>query len=316
MQQASPALSKQQTWQQQAAPRHRRRHPRLVMGRATPAEASSSAPFPSDYNQAVRQAQAAVQAALADGEKLLEVEFPTASLAAVAGDAEGANEMTYSLNFLRQFMRGWQQQANTTRIFFPDNTEMGVALRGKAMDPAAGSWTLDAVFEGSSFKFGYLMKPNPFLDMGITIGKINAADQLDGNEDLLVMAYPHFNPQEMLEVAQIHEHLASIGNKDAAIVTFNAELDRIRTGYYPPFFYPAIGKIAKSFLPKFTTAYYLKNFKGSSGGAIFRCYPGPFQIYSRTRAGFTLVEERQEMPNQRQVALEVLPKAAAAAARR
>lgn len=90
MQQASPALSKQQTWQQQAAPRHRRRHPRLVMGRATPAEASSSAPFPSDYNQAVRQAQAAVQAALADGEKLLEVEFPTASLAAVAGDAEGA----------------------------------------------------------------------------------------------------------------------------------------------------------------------------------------------------------------------------------
>jgi hypothetical protein len=32
-----------------------------------------------------------------------------------------------------------------------------VALRGKAMDPAAGSWTLDAVFEGSSFKFGYLV---------------------------------------------------------------------------------------------------------------------------------------------------------------
>lgn len=47
---------------------------------------------------------------------------------------------------------------------------------------------------------------------------------------VLYRRYPHFNPQEMLEVAQIHEHLASIGNKDAAIVTFNAELDRIRTG--------------------------------------------------------------------------------------
>lgn len=47
-------------------------------------------PFPSDYNAAVRQAQAAVQAALADGATLIEVEFPTASLAAVAGDAEGA----------------------------------------------------------------------------------------------------------------------------------------------------------------------------------------------------------------------------------
>ena len=32
------------------------------------------------------------------------------------------------------------------------------------------------------------MKPNPFLDMGITVGKINAADQLDGREQLLVMA--------------------------------------------------------------------------------------------------------------------------------
>lgn len=32
----------------------------------------------------------------------------------------GANEMTYSLQYLRQFMRAWQQEAATTRIFFPD----------------------------------------------------------------------------------------------------------------------------------------------------------------------------------------------------
>ena len=169
-----------------------------------------------------------------------------------------------------------------------------------------------------------------------------------------------------------------------------------RAGYYPPFFYPAIGKIAKSLLPQFTTAYYIKvrgvggcvcrvhgfvcrvhvcvrmrvlcvcgcgcvgahafvhtvlhelrwavvpqgravgsrpmgscalprrllpppvlqNFKGATGGCIFRCYPSPFQIWSRTRAGFSLVEEREEMPNQREVALEVLPRAAAAAAAR
>lgn len=28
--------------------------------------------------------------------------------------------MTYSLQYLRQFMRAWQQEAATTRIFFPD----------------------------------------------------------------------------------------------------------------------------------------------------------------------------------------------------
>lgn len=32
-----------------------------------------------------------------------------------------------------------------------------MALRGKAMDPNAGSWTIDPVFDGSAFKFGYLV---------------------------------------------------------------------------------------------------------------------------------------------------------------
>ena len=50
--------------------------------------------FPMDYNEAIRQAQDSVKAALADGATLLEVEFPTASLASVPGDEEGANEMT------------------------------------------------------------------------------------------------------------------------------------------------------------------------------------------------------------------------------
>lgn len=58
----------------------------------------------------------------------------------------------------------------------------------------------------------------------------------------------------------------------------------------------------------------VQNFKGSTGGTIFRCYPGDYQIYSRTRFGFSLVETRKEMPDLKQVALEVLPRAAAAAA--
>ncbi|KAL4447481.1 hypothetical protein ABPG75_004700 [Micractinium tetrahymenae] len=287
--------------------------------RSTPccAPASARQDFPKDYNQAVRQAQAAAWAALEDGASLVEVEFPTASLAAVAGDAEGANEMTYSQRYLRQFMRAFKEGAAATRIFFPDQKELQVALQGKAMDPNAGSWTLDPVFNDTKFKFGYLMKPNALLDMGITVGKVNAADQLDGREELLVAAYPHFNPQEMLEVAALHEHLVKVaasGEPPVPIITFNAELDRIRTGYYPPLFYPKIGQIAKTLIPKFQTAYYIKNFKGSTGGVIFRCYPGDYQIYSRTRFGFSLVETRKEMPDLKQVALEVLPRAAAAAA--
>ncbi len=35
--------------------------------------------------------------------------------------------------------------------------ELQVALRGKAMDPNAGSWDLDPVFNDTKFKFGYLV---------------------------------------------------------------------------------------------------------------------------------------------------------------
>lgn len=44
------------------------------------------------------------------------------------------------------------------------------------------------------------------------------------------------------------------------------ELDRVRSGYYPSLFYPKVGKLAKTFIPQFTTAYYIHNFKGSRGG--------------------------------------------------
>jgi hypothetical protein len=35
------------------------------------------------------------------------------------------------------------------------------------------------------------------------------------------------------------------------------ELDRIRSGYYPKFFYPKIGKLAETFIPNFEQAYYI-----------------------------------------------------------
>lgn len=40
--------------------------------------------------------------------------------ATCSGDAEGANEMSYSMGYLRQFCRPFQQDAAATRIFFPD----------------------------------------------------------------------------------------------------------------------------------------------------------------------------------------------------
>jgi hypothetical protein len=125
-----------------------------------PTPAPRGAPFPRDFPEAIRQAQAATLAALADGATLIEVEFPAAGLAAVAGDAEGANEMTYSQRHLAQFLRAFDRRAATTRVFFPDISELKNAREGGATDPAGGRWESGPVFGNSPFQLGYLTKPS------------------------------------------------------------------------------------------------------------------------------------------------------------
>lgn len=84
---------------------------RTLTCHASSVTTDSLPPFPDEFPVAIKQAQQATLAALADGAQLIEVEFPSAGLSAVAGDAEGANEMTYSMQHLRQFCRVFQDRA-------------------------------------------------------------------------------------------------------------------------------------------------------------------------------------------------------------
>lgn len=80
--------------------------------------------FPRSYEEAIQQAQNATQQALKDELNLLEVEFPTASLSSVSGDAEGANEMNFNMKYLNRYCRVFELMgfAESTRIFFPDQS--------------------------------------------------------------------------------------------------------------------------------------------------------------------------------------------------
>lgn len=98
-------------------------------------------PFPSSLDEAVRMARKATRAAFEFGTvSVAEVEMPSSALYAVMGDTEGANEMTYSAELLRDFVREWEPQLGSKiRVFFPDKAELAVATKGRGMDPAAGS---------------------------------------------------------------------------------------------------------------------------------------------------------------------------------
>ncbi len=97
--------------------------------------------------------------------------------------------------------------------------------------------------------------------------------------------------------------------KGIPIIVFNGELDRLRNNYYPGLFYPKLAKLSKELLPLFESAYYIHNFKGSKAGALFRCYPGPWQVLRRPRGGDMVVVHTQETrPSLKEVALEILPR--------
>lgn len=83
--------------------------------------------FPRDYPEAISQAQAATKAALDDGNRLVEIEFPTAGLTSVSG--------AVSLSLL--------QDGKTCLLYDPDTasiknqesrSSLGVCLMTQAME--------------------------------------------------------------------------------------------------------------------------------------------------------------------------------------
>eukprot|EP01026_Neomeris_dumetosa_P081856 TRINITY_DN92749_c0_g1_i4.p2 TRINITY_DN92749_c0_g1~~TRINITY_DN92749_c0_g1_i4.p2 ORF type:complete len:293 (+),score=47.79 TRINITY_DN92749_c0_g1_i4:3-881(+) len=266
--------------------------------------------LPLSYEEAIRQAQISVQNAINDGIKLIEIEMPVTSLTSVPGDGEGANEMSLSMRYLKTFVSMFERskEERSVRIFFPDKQELRVAQKGAAKELNANKQEVEPVFSGTQFKLDYLTKPSPFLDIGLDVTKFKASTKVREDDKYLIFAYPHFNVNEMLSVEELYTDIGT--EKVPTIIVFNGELDRIRSGYYPPLFYPKVGKMAKNFIPLFTSAYYIHNFKGSKPGTLFRAYPGPWKVYRRNNFDFEdtkVVHSQDDMPTLKSVALDILP---------
>lgn len=266
--------------------------------------------FPTSYDSAVRQAQEATKAAVADGHKLIEVEIPSSGLTSVAGDGEGQNEMNLSMDYLRQYLNAWRDNAANVRVFFPDNKELEVARNGQTMDPAAGRVEFGPKFGSDSrFALAYLTKQNAAWAMlGVNLDKWSPAQLAKDTDEMFVVAYPSFNPRE--ELAATEElYRGAAKAQGRPLVIFNGELDRIRGGYYPGLFFPGIAKLSTDFLPLFTTAYYIHNFKGTRPGALFRAYPGPWQVLRRNPMDpeeTVCIWTGEQRPSLKEVALDIL----------
>jgi hypothetical protein len=59
--------------------------------------------------------------------------------------------------------------------------------------------------------------------------------------------------------------------------------------YYPRLVYRKLAKLADDFIPLFEPSLYVHNFKGANSGALFRVYPGPWQVGIRLRCSSVLL---------------------------
>lgn len=164
----------------------------------------------------------------------------------------------------------------------------------------------NSAFEGVSFKLDYLTKPSFFEDFGFST-KVKMADRVRPEDELFLVAYPYFNVNEMLVVEELYKD--TVANTSRQLIIFNGEIDRIRSGYYPPFFYPKLASLTKTLFPKMETVYYIHNFKGKSGGTLFRCYPGPWKVLKGIGNRTVCVHQQDKMPSLKEVALNILPSA-------
>ncbi|XP_052297602.1 uncharacterized protein LOC102618772 [Citrus sinensis] len=236
----------------------------------------------------------AAELAVKDGRKLMEIKFPTAGLDSVPGDGEGGIEMTRSMRLIREFCDLFvtPEKVTRTRIFFPEANEVKFARK--------------SVFEGSSFKLDYLTKPSFFEDFGFT-EKVKMADRVKPEDELFLVAYPYFNVNEMLVVEELYKE--AVFNTARKLIIFNGELDRIRSGYYPSFFYPKLAALSKTLFPVMETIYYIHNFKGRNGGTLFRCYPGSWKVLKKVSNKYICLHQQEVMPSLKEVALDILPSA-------
>lgn len=250
--------------------------------------------IPSDYSELIEQARNATALAVKDNKQLMEIEFPTSGLESVPGDGEGGIEMTESMQLIREFCNRLivPEKARQTRIFFPEANEVKFAR--------------ESIFEGASFKLDYLTKPSFFEDFGF-VEKVKMTDRVKAEDELFLAAYPYFNVTEMLVVEELYRE--AVQNTSRKLIIFNGELDRIRSGYYPPFFYPKLAALSKSLFPFMETVYYIHNFKGRYGGTLFRSYPGPWKVFRKVRNGYVCLHQQEAMPSLKEVALDILPSA-------
>lgn len=230
----------------------------------TPSSCASTS-LPSSYDDMRKEAVAAALEAVSAGEKLIELNFPPVPNMATAA----LNELLdANRSFAREFLFSCRPRfpPSTLHAVFPDASEARLAAR-------------------------YYGPDRPFL-----ISALPTRDAppfvADNPPGLVVVVSPGFNVSEWIAMEKLEGQLP--------VIAINADLDKVRGGYYPRLFYPGLHAVKDRFLSRFKETYYLKMF--SNGGTLLRRLPDVWRLFYQQRDGEVVqVWEGEQRPDFRDV---------------
>ncbi|MFB2937361.1 DUF1995 family protein [Aerosakkonemataceae cyanobacterium BLCC-F154] len=214
--------------------------------------------LPNTLEEAIAQAKQATLAAIADGQTRVQVEmiFPEIALQAQSI----ALEFLPVFDNLPTFQPSEDAEAKTrpqVKVFFPDAGAAALARR---------DWGKDI--------------PYKLEDIGL--GRLPIQDKIADEDDVFLLVDP-----SSVEVGEVEKICHAAG--DRPVVLLNPHLEDAGTvgiGY-------AARQLRERLFSTLFSCYYVRPLQGA---AIFRCYPGLWQIWLEANGGYQLLVELPRKP--------------------
>ncbi|MGA9378706.1 MAG: DUF1995 family protein [Phormidium sp.] len=214
--------------------------------------------LPNTLEEAIVQAKQATLAAIADGQTRIQVEmvFPEIALQAQLI----AWEFLPVFDNLPTFQPSEDAEAKTrpqVKIFFPDAGAAALARR---------DWGKDI--------------PYKLEDIGL--GRLPVQDKIAPEDDVFLLVDP-----SSVEVGEVEKICNAVG--DRPVILLNPHLEDAGTvgiGY-------STRQLRERFLSTLFSCYYVRPLQGA---AIFRCYPGIWQVWLENNGEYQLLMELPKKP--------------------
>lgn len=250
-------------------------------------------------------AKPAIDAAIADNLKKIEIEFPPliggSQSKSQFDDFDNVQELDknkeWTMQLAPMFLGEEVYQKGTTWLIFPDLKECELAKEewaGQRFQEATFT-TIEAVTDhlanggngdGYDAPWGSNIMSGLSKMMG---GEDGDAGLLGDQASLDPIIEGENSPANLWLVIQpgnggpvedwVNCEKMAIAQPDTPVVIINGALDKVRGGFYPAVFFPKLAATIDRFYNKFESTFYLKPFSDKGVyGWLYRVYPEPWQV--------------------------------------